>query len=315
MRFPTAIAVAAAVVTAAASGTPGAVSPTSLAWAPPALSNPVVITVTNANRRLFLDNARDYRLNIVEPLKRELWIEGGRNVVVVGGHITIDELGGASSYQDNTAIKVRFGDPAGTVHLEGLLIDGPYVNDGLGIATGRNVQIENVRVERVYDMIKDGHADCVQIQQGVGNLRMDRFTCSTQRQGIFLGDHTGPIRSADLRHVNMYAAGGKHLFFQTTGTYPVALSDVWLAIAPGYTQWASFGYWVYPQRDGRTYDGRVDRSRRAVVSRDGKRLWFIGSRISGVVRKSVPGATDFVPGGLAGMSYVSPGYPSFGEVS
>jgi hypothetical protein len=35
-----------------------------------------------------------------------------------------------------------------------------------------------------------------------------------------------------------------------------------------------------------------------------------------VVRKSVPGATDFVPHGLAGRSYVSPGYvSSFGEVS
>ena len=118
-------------------------------------------TSTNANRRLFLDNSRDYRLNIVEHLNRELWIEGGRNVVVIGGHITINELGTSSAYQDNTAIKVRYGDPAGTVHLEGLLIDGPYVNDGIVIATGRNVQIENVRVERAYDNIKGGHADCI----------------------------------------------------------------------------------------------------------------------------------------------------------
>ena len=151
MRFSTAIAACVAFVASTASGSVGAGSQNPLTWAPPALSNPVTITVTNANRRLFLDNARDYRLNIVEPLKRELWIEGGRNVVVIGGHITIDQLGGDSSYQDNTAVKVRFGDPSGTVHLEGLLIDGPYVNDGIGIATGRNVQIENVRVERAYD--------------------------------------------------------------------------------------------------------------------------------------------------------------------
>ena len=68
--------------------------------------------MTNANRRLYLDNARDYRLNIVEPLKRELWIEGGRNVVVVGGRITIDQLGELLVYQDNTAVKVRYGEPA-----------------------------------------------------------------------------------------------------------------------------------------------------------------------------------------------------------
>ena len=308
MRLPAAIAVGVVAVVAAASGSVGEGAPVRLTWAPPALSSPLTISVTNSNRRLFLDDSRDYRLNIVEHLQRELWIEGGRNLVVVGGHITVDQLGSASSYQDNTGIKIRYGNPSGTVHLEGLLIDGPHLNDGIGIATGRNVQIENVRVERVYDNIKGGHADCVQIQQGVGQLRMDRFTCSTGRQGVYLGDLDGPIRGADLRHVNMYATGGKHLFFQVRPLYPVALNDVWLAIAPGFTAWASFGYWVYPQRDGRTYAGPIDRQRRAVVSRDGKRLWFVGSRISGMVRKAVPGAPDFVPVGVAGTAYASPGY-------
>jgi hypothetical protein len=283
-------------------------SPLLLRWAPPTLSNPVTISVSNANRRLFLDDTRDYRLNIVEPLKRELWIEGGRNVVVIGGHITIDQLGTQSSYQDNTAVKVRYGNPSGTVHLEGLLIDGPYVNDGIGIATARNVQIENVRVERAYDMIKNGHADCVQIQQGVGALRMDRFTCSTGRQGVYLGDLDGPIGSADLRHVNMYAAGGNHLFFQVRPLYPVAISEMWLAIAPGFSPYASFGYWVFPQLDGRTLRGDYDRSRRAIVGRHGQRLWFVGSNIRGVVRKGRPRAGDMVPAAVAGSGYSSPGY-------
>ena len=199
MRFPTAIAVAAAVLTASASGSTRAVPPAPLTWAPPALTNPITIDVANANRRLFLDDSRDYRLNIVEPLERELWIEGGRNVVVIGGDITIEQIGDAAAYQDNTAVKVRFGDPSGTVHLEGLLIDGRYVSDGFGVATRRNVQIQNVRVERAYDDLKNAHADCVQIQRGVGQLRMDRFTCSTERQGIFLGDHDGPIGRASCR--------------------------------------------------------------------------------------------------------------------
>ncbi|MGH3127536.1 MAG: hypothetical protein ACRDPX_06435, partial [Gaiellaceae bacterium] len=115
MRFPTALALAAVVTVAtAASGSAGAGGSARLTWAPPALSNPVTIEVANANRRLFLDNGRDYRLKVVEPLRRELWIEGGRNVVVVGGHVTVDELGTSSPYQDNTGVKVRFGDPAGT---------------------------------------------------------------------------------------------------------------------------------------------------------------------------------------------------------
>jgi hypothetical protein len=303
-----AIAVAAAVVAAGVSGSTGEGAPARLTWAPPALSNPVTITVTNANRRLFLDNARDYRLNVVEHLQRELWIDGGRNVVVIGGHITIDQVGSATAYQDNTAVKVRFGDPAGTVHLEGLLIDGPYVADGFAIATGRNVQIQNVRVERAYDNLKGAHADCVQVQQGVGHLRMDRFTCSTQRQGIFLGDADDAVRSADIRRINLLGAPGTHLLWQTKPSFEVDLSEVWLGIAPDFRAWAPFGYWVYPQKDGRTYMGAIDSRRRAVVSRDGKRLWFLGSRISGVLRKAPAGAREFVPAGSAGMAYASPGY-------
>ena len=284
-------------------------SPAPLTWAPPTLASPITLDVTNANRRLFLDNARDYRLNIAEPLKRELWIEGGRNIVVIGGHITIDQVGSSTAYQDNTAVKVRFGDPAGTVHIEGLLIDGPYIADGFGIATGRNVQIQNVRVERAYDNLKNAHADCVQIQQGVGHLRMDRFTCSTQRQGIFLGDHDGAIRSADLRRVDLYgAAPGGHLLWQTNPSYPVVVTDMRLGIAADFTSWVPFGYWVYPQKDGRTYGGQIDRQRRAVVSRDGRRLWFVGSRISGVIRKAPAAVGEFVPAGSVGMGYVSPGY-------
>jgi hypothetical protein len=308
MRFPPAIALAAvAAVAAAASGSAGAGAPARLTWAPPALYDPVTIEVSNANRRLFLDNGRDYRLRIVEPLKRELWIEGGRNVVVVGGHVTVDELGASSSYQDNTGVKVRFGDPAGTVHLEGLLVDGAYLSDGIAIATARDVQIQNVRVERAYDNVKTAHADCVQVQQGVADLRIDRFTCSTQRQGIFLGDN-GAIRSADLRRVNLLGAPGKHLLWQTTASFDVTVSEVWLGTAPDFRPWAPFGFWVYPQRDGKTYVGNVDRRRRAVVSRDGKRLWFIGSRISGIVRKAPLGAHDFVAADAVGMAYASPGY-------
>ena len=277
-----------------------------LAWPPPALSNPVVVTVTNANRRLYLDNARDYRLNIAEPLKRELWIEGGRNVVVIGGRITIDQLGGDTSYQDNTAIKVRFGAAGGTVHLEGILIDGAYVNDAIGIATPRNVQIENVRVERTYE-IKGGHPDCVQTQQGAGAIRIDRFTCTTALQGIFLRDDIYPIGACDFRHVNITGAAGKHLFFQTTSRQPVSLSDFWLH---SDQPWAPFGWWVYPQADGRTWDGKLDMTRIPVVSADGSYLTFTGSTnsISGRVNKGRPPSGDFVPSAAVGSNYVSPGY-------
>jgi hypothetical protein len=278
----------------------------SLAWAPPALTNAVTLNVTNANRRLFLDNTRDYRLNITETLHRELWIEGGRNVVVVGGHITIDQLGSDDSYQDNTAVKIRYGAAGGTVHIEGLLIDGAYVADGIAVATPRNIQIENVRVERTY-ALKGAHPDCFQTQAGAGAIRFDRFTCSTELQGIFLRDDTYAIGSSDFRHVNITGTPGRVLFWQTTPKASISLSEVWLHTD---SPWGPFPWWVYPSTDGKTWDGKTDLTRIAVVSADGSYLWFAGSTntISGRINKGRPPNGDFVPRSLVGMSYASPGY-------
>lgn len=305
MRALAALALGVCVMAATASASLDPSAPAALAWAPPTLIDPVTIEVTNANRRLFLDDRRDYRLAVVEPLQRELWIEGGRNVVVTGGHVAIAEPGVGSAYQDNTAVKIRFGDPAGTVHVEGLLISGAYVVDAFAIATGRSVQLENVRVEGTQ-AFKGAHPDCVQTQRGVGALRIDRFTCTTQLQGIFLTDANGErVGRCEIRNTNITGAPGKHLFFQTSRGIRVLLGGVWLH---SDRPWAPFGFQVFPQKDGRTLGGGYDRKRRAVVSRDGKRLWFVGSNISGTVRKGRPPGGDFVPAGAVGMGYTSPGY-------
>lgn len=275
-----------------------------LSWYPPTLSNAITVNVSDTNRRLFLDDTRDYRLQLKSPVKKELWIEGGRNVVVVGGQITIDELGASTRYKDNTALKIRGGDPSGTVHVEGLLIDGRYVNDAIAIATQRTVQIENVRIERVYDRIKGGHGDCLQIQQGVGTLRVDRFTCTTERQGFFLDDTYAHVGWIDIRNADITGSPGKHLFFQTTATTgPVRLTQVWLGTG---RPWAPFGWWVYPTAAGA--DGSP--SRRAVVTSDSRGrarfLTFVNSNILGRINQGQPPNGEFVPSGVAGIGYVSP---------
>jgi hypothetical protein len=309
MRLLAALALSGCLVVPASMASVVPASETLLTWAPPALTDPARIDVTNANRRLFLDDQRDYRLYVVEPLARELWIEGGRNVVVIGGHVRIDARGTPTPYQDNTAVKVRYGNPEGVVHLEGLQIDGPNVADAFGLATRRVVQIQNVRVEGTYD-VKGAHPDCVQTQRGVGALRVDRFSCTTQHQGIFLKVEAGErVGKCELRRTNIVGAPGKHLFFQTSPDIPVALDDFWIHTP---TPWAPFGFQVFPQQDGRTLEGTRDTRRRAVVSRDGTRLWFVGSNISGVARKGRPAGGDFVARGTVGMGYQSPGYGLMG---
>jgi len=293
----------ACVLATTVSGSPGDVAPSLLSWPPPHLADPTVITVPETNGRIVMDAAKDYvvRLGHLRACGG-LSLEGGRNVVVVGGRVTIP--GPCGSSFDRTAIKVRTSH--GTVHLEGILIDGPFTHDGIvTLAPQATLQIENVRIEslRARDT---AHPDCLQTQAGLARLRIDRFTCSTELQGVFLkvesGNRVGPV---DIRNTDITGTPGKHLFFQTTPDIPVKLSNVWLHTD---RPWAPFGFHVYPQADGRTYLGSYDRSRRAIVSRDGRRLWFIGSNITGVISKGRPPTGDMVPAGFAGTSYVSPGY-------
>ena len=79
------------VSTAACSPTPTSLN--KLPWAPPALSNPTTINVTNQNSRLFLSAGQDYVIQMPStPLTASggLWLIGGRNVVVIGGEIFDD---------------------------------------------------------------------------------------------------------------------------------------------------------------------------------------------------------------------------------
>lgn len=280
-------------------------SGTKLTWAPPALTSPITIEVTNANKQLNLDKSRDYVLKIKEKLvgRPGLWIEGGRNVVVVGGHIEMNSEG-TSSYWDRTAVKVRYS--TGVVHLEGLLINGAYLADGIVTAApAATLQIQNVRVENAHATGSE-HPDCLQTQAGLGALRIDRFSCSTQLQGIFLQAASSDLKvgPSDIRNTNIEGAGGKYLFWQETASVgPISLSNVW--IKGNDPKWADFGMWVWPNKNA---EGQSDPTRRAIVSSDGSYLTFQSSNISGRIYKGAPSGGDFVPRSLVGPGYVSPGY-------
>jgi hypothetical protein len=274
-----------------------------LSWAPPPLLAPEFIAVPNTDGRVIMDPSKDYVVDL-DHLSAcgGLWLEGGRNVVVIGGRVTIPGM--CAGAYDRTAVKVRAN--SGIVHLEGLLVDGPFTHDGIVTASPHTtLQVENVRIESVRTQDAN-HPDCLQTQGGLGGLRVDRFTCTTQLQGFFLKVEDGKLVGfAEIRNTNIIGDPGKHLFFQTSPDIPVILSKLWLHTD---VPWASFGFYVYPQRDGRTLSGGYDRTRRSVVSTDGKRLWFVGSNIKGIIHRGRPRGGDIVPADSVGTSYVSPGY-------
>lgn len=144
-----------------------------LRWKPPGYPNYTGYTTIVANagtQQLNLDNTKDY----VVDMSTKTWsslgsgrsiglhLNGGRNIVVIGGAFAFNST---NNLDDATAVLVDGGDPAGTVHLEGLNVD---CANGITVRTRRTVQILNCRIRvRTWNDDHDGgsgiHPDIVQV--------------------------------------------------------------------------------------------------------------------------------------------------------
>jgi hypothetical protein len=91
--------------------------------------------------------------------------------------------------------------------------------------------------------------------------------------------------------------GGQYLFWQGDARVPQTLHDVYISPAPG----RSLGDSVWPS----TSDPRPlwrARVRRGIVT------WPRHVRISGGIKAGMPRGGAYVPRGVAGVDYLSPGY-------
>ena len=276
-----------------------------LRWPPPALHDPQTIQLGTGYSDVRLQPGRDYVLRL--PRERKLggaFIEGGRNVVVIGGHISLPR--GTTTDQQRRAL--YFKGQTGTVHVEGVLIDGSGGGEGDGIAIsapGAAVQIEDVRVVDLHGSQATTHADVVQPWGGVRELRIDRLTGSSGFQGLQVPVALGPIGSAFVRYADLRALpeppghGGGHMLWltgpRTCDGYPVALEQVWIAARPGRALANS----VWP--------GVGDGSPCAGAHEEGGIGWP-HLPVRGIVRAGTPPGGDFVPRWSVGLGYRSPGY-------
>jgi hypothetical protein len=302
-----------------------------LTWQPPGYPDYpgyVRLNVTNANRRLFLNDNLDYLLTVTEALNVELWIEGGRNVVVIGATVTINTLGTSSTYQDNTGVKVRAGAAGGVVHLEGILINGTYVLDGFGIGTPRIVQIQNSRVANTTNALKgDGnHADGIQIQDGCGGLRLDKVTLRSNLQCLFIHGYTPPTGLFSIKRTDFVGVPGPFTaFFRNTGLnaarplYDVEFlgEDNWMWRTGSVPSDDVDLFWIYPNSLGEVPDNYTDPTEAAQNGTDGTSdyiTWLAAANIAGKLRIgqspgiSGPARTEQRPAAGIGFGYVSPGY-------
>lgn len=259
-----------------------------LAWAPPTLTSPTTITISNTNRSVNLDTTKDYIVKMPStPItaKGGVVITGGHNVVLIGGEIRQDTNYNVDPGKDQRGLYLQKW--TGTMHVEGLWISGTQLGEGIDIGNANpntTLQIENVRIETVHGSYATNHADVIQNWGGPVTYRIDHLSGSSTYQGFFVqSTKFGPMTQlADFRYVNLNGANnlGKYLFYNATGltTSNVKLTEVYSnPQTPG-----TIACGCYPEKDP---------------------VWS-------AIKHGMPANGDFVPVGVAGTGYKSPGYGS-----
>lgn len=269
-------------------------------FSPPRLIDPVTVEVTSEDRKVNLLDGQDAIIDMGD-VEGPVRIVGGRNVKLIGGHISIPFAGQLEDYgSPGSFISARLGlylkGQTGTVHVEGVLFDGPDLSEGIQInAPEAVVQLVNLRFEGIHarDEVSftDNHPDVIQPWGGVRVLRIDGLTASSDMQGIFLKGDTGPIGEADIRRVNLKGTSTARQLFWQAETLPVHLENVFIQGAPG----RYFGTIIWPQ-----YDGSYPR--RSFKTPDGRWMFYPETGITGAIVEGSP-PSDFVPRSLVGATY------------
>jgi hypothetical protein len=282
-------------------------STTALAWSPPALTNPVTINVPSTNGYVVMDKTRDYIVNVGD-LHDDLWLQGGHNVVLLGGKVT-PPYGGSTDQYYYSSVKVR--DATGTVHIEGLWVDGVngYVSDCIVIDAPQAIlQLENIRCDDAGPSVAGEHPDAFQTQGGFREIRIDHFTGSTHLQGIFLSNHGHlKVGSVDLRNVNMHALSGAHhgCLAKWEYDFSASIENFWCALGGSSYPWFDQ---FYPQLTSNLLSYTPSDCYGVLPADASSYTWTPSCRIAGAAQNGVPSGGDFVPAGVAGLTYLAPGY-------
>jgi hypothetical protein len=290
-----------------------------LTWAPPHLTDPQVIVLARGQTVTRMDPDKDYVIRLPREGKGDTFLVGGRNVVIVGGHVS---SGGEPTLWDVPEHRgIYIAGATGVVHIEGVLIDDVDVGkaDGIDVAAPEAiVQIQNVRIVGLTGSQEENHADVVQVWGGVKELRIDRLTGATDYQGLHVQPELAPNGPEIIKNTNVSSTSttaGNWLAWLTTDSNTcetparVELSEVYVTPRDG----RSLGNSVWPpDRNANAAELRSSRGVRTCASElsaDGTQLAFPQlPQVSGVIKKGPPPGGDFVPDGVAGPDYVSPGY-------
>lgn len=265
--------------------------------------------------------------------------QGGRHVVWIGGEINVplQNLSGSDTYS-----RAIYTDGCtGTFHMEGIYIHGVDLSDGFQLYSPEAIiQIQNCRVGNSDEPLTahnlttfaDKHPDAIEGEGGWRELRVDKFTCWSNYQGIFLNQvktkhgRFNVLRRCDLNGaVDGVPAGSKQLFQQGDDAGRTLLYEFY--VQP-HTEKTSSNFWQTLLTSCRYYGttAETDVNKRSIVvspaglnnptsgssptsSRWVETIrWPPKAAVFGLVRLGPPPTGEFVPLGKAGCAYVPLGY-------
>ena len=275
-----------------------------LTWAPPAMVNPVTYHVSGDGPGTI--NAPSGQDSVVvwdAPTHRRIRFSGGHNWVIRGGEVNNDKQW--SSLDDEAGI--QFENATGTAFVEGMYIHGGYGKDGIRVGSGgsnMNLVIENSRIIERLSGPSAYHTDVTQEFGGIKSLKIDHMTGSGDFQGQMFKQETGTtFGPSDFRHVNYRAASPEVQYMinlvEGYATQPVTLSDVWNQPDPSFVG----GDFCRAQTPSASAYCGTDAAGNRYVTWSGTPIV-----VTGRVTQGPPPGGDFVPAGVAGIGYVSPGY-------
>jgi hypothetical protein len=301
-----------------------------LTWAPPPCGDVTHgcarydVANTGSHQFLSLSPSQDWIVKLPSvPVLGGLDIEGGHNVIIIGGEIDLTTPCVTDTNVCHGINLSRSSSSTGEVYIEGVLIKNPdpthsqYTGDGIDVNTSAtsNITIQNVRVEGIDGCDANGvsaHADVFQPYGAQGAvIHVDHLSGTTDFQGMEINPDTATPSSGVYENVNIDVLPNPHacagwngdlyVWWLTEGatsctTYPMSLYNDYAAEPNG----SLANHAVWPDTD--TTFGCPAQYMNAVAN------WPQLPSISGGVRDGLPPGGDFVPAGVAGLNYVSPGY-------
>jgi hypothetical protein len=171
-----------------------------------------------------LDDATDYRIVAPYPIRRHIRLRGGRNIVWIGGHISIAfKQWFPESDSSQNGLRIVDGDAPVTdriVHLEGIQIDGEDLTDAIrNESTTAKLQFAYIRTNapsvrssdqwfgtQMYQGHGGSHPDGFQTFYGARSYNFENCTFLTASSGMNLEEsNTFSGNDAYLKNVNFRA--------------------------------------------------------------------------------------------------------------